>query len=65
MSILRASVFVVRRVQVQRSAKFEAMGCTLAYCPLTRYFVSGSKCTFITTKNDKVALLDSFFILPK
>ena len=42
--------FVVRVVQIQRSAKFEPMGCTYAYCPLVRYLVSGSRCTTITTK---------------
>ena len=30
------SHFVVRIVQIQRSANFEAMGCTWAYCPLLR-----------------------------
>ena len=61
MSILRASIFVERTVQIQRSAKFEAMGCTKAYCPLAKYFVSGSRCAVISTKDDKATLLDSFF----
>ena len=30
------SLFVVKIVQIQRSANFEAMGCTWAYCPLLR-----------------------------
>jgi hypothetical protein len=37
-------------VQIQRSAKLAAMGCTRAYCPLQTYFVSGSRCAVITSK---------------
>ena len=37
-------------VQLPRSARLEAMGCTKAYCPLLTYRVSGSKCAAITIK---------------
>ena len=33
---ITSDYFVVRIVQIQRSANFEAMGCTKAYCPLLR-----------------------------
>ena len=41
--------FVVRRGEIQRSANFGAMGCTMAYCPLLQQFVSGSRLPLITT----------------
>ena len=36
--------FLVRRGQMQRSAKKMRMGYTLAYCPFAFIFVSGSRC---------------------
>ena len=37
-------LFVVRRLQIQRSAKKMRMGCTMAYYLFAFYFVSGSRC---------------------
>ena len=37
-------LFVVRRLQIQRSAKIPTMGSTKAYDPLSGLFVSGSRC---------------------
>ena len=36
--------FLVRRGQMQRSAKKMRMGCTFTYCPFAFIFVSGSRC---------------------
>ena len=52
--------FVDRIVQIQRSAKFETMGCTKAYCPLARYFVSGSRCAVISTKKKR----NGYLVIP-
>ena len=40
----RETEFLVRRGQMQRSAKKMRMGCTLAYCPFAFIFDSGNRC---------------------
>ena len=52
----RETEFLVRRGQMQRSAKKMRMGCTLAYCPFAFIFDSGSRCAPYHKKFKKLSV---------